>query len=389
MQRLGIVSDCIHFKDSNGNIGTENHILLQQLQALAKCFKSVIICCPFVDFDDKKVASFYTDEHIRFVPVPNVGGNSFKDKLKILTVIPTWLAAFKKTDAASDIVYQRFPNNLNLPGFFYFHFKHKKVFATFTGTWADYKGEPKTYLFQKKLLRQYFRGPVWAYLDKPSDNPRIHAGFSPSYSETVWHEETNQVNQRLQHLENGKLQTIKLITVGAFVENKNQQLILDACLLLRNANIAFTLTLVGDGILKEMYKDYINEHQLNSQIIIAGKKTAVELRELYRQNDVVVQAPIHEGFGKVPIEGYFHGLISVLSNVELAKVMVANGERGYVFAQNNVRDLFDVLKNVSQNQNGLAKQIEAGRAYAKSQTLEAWAKDYATVVNEYYKMPNK
>ena len=43
MQRLGIVSDCIHFKDVNGNIGTENHILLQQLQALAEYFKSVII----------------------------------------------------------------------------------------------------------------------------------------------------------------------------------------------------------------------------------------------------------------------------------------------------------------------------------------------------------
>ena len=158
MQRLGIVSDCIHFKNNDGKIGTENHILLQQLQALAAHYSSVTICCPFVNFDHKKVASFYTNERISFMPVPNVGGDGLLDKLKLLLVVPKWLTAFKKIDAVTDIIYQRFPNNLNIPGFFYFFFKRKKVFATFTGTWYDYDGEPKTYLFQKKLLRQYFAG---------------------------------------------------------------------------------------------------------------------------------------------------------------------------------------------------------------------------------------
>ncbi|MBC7722669.1 MAG: glycosyltransferase family 4 protein [Pedobacter sp.] len=385
MQRLGIVSDCIHFKNADGKIGTENHILLQQLQALATHFSSVVICCPFVAFDDKKVASFYTDERISFISVPNVGGNSITDKLKMLFVIPKWLAAFKKVDALSDVVYQRFPNNLNLPGFFYFHLKRKKVFATFTGTWDDYAAEPKSYLFQKKLLRKYFRGPVWAYLDKPSTNPKIHAGFSPSYSNIVWDEETEQVNKRLQKLKNSKLETLKLITVGAFVANKNQQLILDACLLLRQQHIPFTLTLVGDGILKDAYQIFIDEYQLNNQIFIAGKKTSTELRELYRQNDFVVQAPIYEGFGKVPIEGFFHGLIPVLSNVELAKVMVANGERGYVFEQNNVESLVNILVDIYQNQSELINQIILGRGYAKSQTLEAWANDYAATVASFYK----
>ncbi len=385
MQRLGIVSDCIHFRNTDGKIGTENHILLQQLQALATHFSSVVICCPFVAFDEKIVASFYTDERISFIPVPNVGGNGLMDKLKIISVMPKWLAAFKKVDVLSDIVYQRFPNNLNLPGFFYFHLKRKKVFATFTGTWDDYAGEPKSYLFQKKLLRQYFHGPVWAYLDKPSTNPKIHAGFSPSYSNIVWDEETEQVNKRLQKLKNCKLETLKLITVGAFVPNKNQQLILDACLLLHQQNIPFMLTLVGGGILKDTYQSFINEHQLNNQIIIAGKKTAIELRELYRHNDFVVQAPIHEGFGKVPIEGFFHGLIAVLSNVELAKVMVANGDRGYVFEQNNVESLVNILVDIYENQTKLTNQIILGRCYAKSQTLEAWANDYAETVTAFYK----
>ncbi len=385
MQRLGIVSDCIHFKNAQGKIGTENHILLQQLQALAKHFKSVVICCPFVELTDKMVASYYTDERISFVPVPNVGGDGIKDKLKLLTVIPKWFAAFKKVDKQSDIVYQRFPNNLNIPGFYYFYYKNKKVFATFTGTWDDYEGEPGTYLFQKNLLRNKFRGPVWGYLDKPSDNPRIHAGISPSYSKKVWDDETEQVNQRLAQLQTAKLETLKLITVGAFVPNKNQQLILDACLKLHKQNIPFTLTLVGGGYLHEDYEKFVQEHGLQDKIFVAGKKTAIELRDLYRRHDFVVQAPIQEGFGKVPIEGFFHGLIPILSDAELAKVMVANGERGYVFKRGDVESLFTTLVNVFQNQSILPAQIQAGRAYAAAQTLEAWAQEYADVVANFYR----
>ncbi len=128
--KLGIISDCIHYKTPDGRIGTENHILLRQLQALCSFYSETLICCPFETYDPSKVISVYSDKNIHFTPVPVVGGDTLKAKLKIFAVFSKWLAAFKKIDRFSDVVYQRFPNNLNIPGFFYFFLKKKKVIGT-------------------------------------------------------------------------------------------------------------------------------------------------------------------------------------------------------------------------------------------------------------------
>lgn len=332
----------------------------------------------------KKIATYYSIKNITIVPVPNVGGDSFSAKLQLLSVIPKWFAAFKKVNKQTDIVYQRFPNNLNIPGFFYFKLKGKKTFATYTGTWKSYRNEPVTYSFQRWLLKHFFKGPVWAYIDDVSQNPSIHAGFSPSYKKNVWDEETEQVNKRIEKLQTENLSVLKMITVGALVANKNQQLILNACLQLKKAGINFTLTIVGDGILKEQYQAFIQQYQFQNQIFLVGKKTAEELRVLYRENDFVVQAPIHEGFGKVPIEGFFHGLIPVLSNLTMANAMTANELRGFTFKVSDENDLVRVLSSIFQQQNKLPDIIIAGRNYAASQTLEAWAEAYYKTVCTFY-----
>ncbi|MBS1591997.1 MAG: glycosyltransferase [Bacteroidetes bacterium] len=384
--RLGIISDCIHFQHPDGRFGTETHILLHQIEALAFYFSEVTLCCPVIAFDDKKVATFYSINNIKIIAVPNVGGDSISDKLKLFSTIPKWCNAFKKVNKQTDIVYQRFPNNLNIPGFFYFKLKRKKTFATYTGTWKPYKSEPATYSFQRWLLTHFFRGPVWAYINTNEENTRIHAGFSPSYQKKVWNEETTQVEERIKKWQTEKISTLKLITVGALVANKNQQLILNACLQLKKINIDFTLTIVGDGMLKEQYQNFIQQHQLQQQIFLVGKKTSEELRILYRANDFVVQAPINEGFGKVPIEGFFHGLIPVLSNLTMANAMTDNSTRGFTFNINSEEDLVKTLSSIYKEQNNLSNIILAGRSYAASQTLEAWAEEYYKTVTAYYNL---
>ena len=159
--KLGITSDCIHYKNEEGLVGTENHILLRQLEQLASHFESTTIVCPFTPIDDTKVISWYK-QPIQFIEVPNVGGKTLLEKLQIFTVLSKWIKAFRKVNGVSDILYQRFPNNLNIPGFFYFYFKRKKVFATYTGSWLG--NEPFTYRLQKWLLKKLFRGPLALFL---------------------------------------------------------------------------------------------------------------------------------------------------------------------------------------------------------------------------------
>ena len=381
--KLGIITDCVHFYTSNGEVSTENHIFLRQMEALASYFTETLICCPFSPFDLDMVYSTYHKKNMKFIPLPNVGGNTIGDKLKLFKAIPMWLSTFKKINAASDVVYQRFPNNLNLPGFFYFYFKKKPVFATYTGTWQSYPQEPKTYRLQRWLLQKYFRGPVWVYKNE-TNSARIKPGFSPSYNIKEWKEEWGQVAARIERLKNEGLSFLRLITVGSLVDYKNQIAIIKACAILKSRQVLFKLTIVGDGPTRQLLLKAIKENDLTQQVVLAGKKDHVALRELYRQHDFVVQAPLSEGFGKVPVEGFFHGVIPVINNIAMAKNMTGNKERGFLFNAAETLELADTLTTLKDDPDTLIAMIKNGREFARSQTLESWAEDYYLTVTDYF-----
>jgi len=380
--KLGIISDCIHYKMSDGSVGTENHILLKQLQALCSYYTETLICCPFEEYNPSKVLSFYTDKNIHFTAVPVVGGDSLKAKLKLINTIATWWKAYKKVDTFSDIIYQRFPNNLNLPAFFYFGLKRKKAFATYTGTWTRYAAEPSTYRFQRWLLTNFFQGPVWVYSVKVSTNKRILQGISPSYSASDWEQETLQVQERIERIEREGLPVFRLITVGKLIGYKNQVGIVKSCILLKKQGFTFSLTIVGEGPARNELEDLITVGGLQVEIKLVGKKDGSELRELYRQHDFAVQAPFSEGFGKVPVEAFFHGVIPVINNISMAGFMTGQEERGFLFDASNEKNLADTLIRIKTNQ--LPRMIAQGRSFAKGHTLEGWAGDYYKTVTNYF-----
>jgi glycosyltransferase involved in cell wall biosynthesis len=382
--KLGIISDCIHYKTADGKVGTENHILLRQLQALCAYFPETLICCPFGEYSSSKVISVYDSPTIAFSSLPVVGGDTLKDKFKLMSVIPKWLNRYQQVHSFSDVVYQRFPNNLNIPGFFYFWLKKKKVFATYTGTWKNYKSEPSTYRFQRWFLKQHFRGPVWVYANE-TNSKKIFPGFSPSYSRAEWDEEITQVNSRIEKLKREGVDKLRMITVGTLIDYKNQSCIIKACNVLKQRGLLFSLTVVGDGPSRKELETMVENYNLKNEVKLVGKKKADELRDLYRQHDFVVQAPLAEGFGKVPIEGFFHGVIPVISNTSMAGYMTGlNEEKGFLFDATSVDGLVDALTKIKQKEHLLPAMIERGRAYAQTQTLEAWAQEYYNTLIEYF-----
>jgi len=371
--------------NSQGEPVTEVHIFCRQMQALASMFKQTVICCPFIPYSSDKVTTAYTNSTISFIPLKNAGGNTLRDKLKLITNIPNWLNGFRKASKAADIVYLRFPNNLNIIGFFYFYFNRSKVFATYTGTWQNYKGEPLTYRFQKWLLKHFFKGPAWIYINDEQCGKNLFKGISPSYTLQEWNEETEQVNARIENIKTKGILKPVFITVGGLNNNKNQQYVLDACKVLRDEGFAFYLYIVGDGELKGSYQKFVTNNNLQNCVEICGKKNYTQLRQLYRQSDFLIQATLVEGFGKVPIEGFFHGVLPLLNKVALAGEMTANGQRGFVFSATATENLVKLIKQVTGMQAGLEPLILNGRSYAKTHTLESWAQTFIEKINDYYK----
>jgi glycosyltransferase involved in cell wall biosynthesis len=381
-KRLGIISDCIHMLTEDGRYATENHIFLKQMEALASYFDNTIICCPFIAYTSDKVISCYSNASIEFISLPNVGGNSIKDKLQLIKTIPTWLKAFKKIHEQTDIVYQRFPNNLNLPGFFYFYLKKAKVFATYTGTWENYPGEPNTYRLQKQFLKRFFRGPVFAYLKEEAVDGKIFKSFSPSYTSADWEDETGQVQKKMIKWKSSEFFQPVFITVGSLVANKNQQYILRAFKILHQQGKILKLVIVGDGPLKEFYEKYVETNAL-VDIQLVGKKTSEELRALYRTADFLIQAPLIEGFGKVPIEGFFHGVIPIVSKVGVAEEIIGQNERGFLFSTSDPMNLVNIILSLLENPDSINEIISNGRNYSKELTLETWSSNYYNHLRNY------
>jgi glycosyltransferase involved in cell wall biosynthesis len=384
--RLGITSDCVHFKTPEGSIATSTHIFARQIEALAAYFDSVVICCPFADGPPESSYSIYTDKRIKFIPAPKVGGNSIADKIKLIRTIPLWFRLFKIVDDSRDIVYQRFPNNLNIPGFFYFYFKRKKVFATFTGSWDKDPVASFSTKFQRFLLKKIFRGPVWVYTNSKKLQKNIHSGFSPSYTFKEWEEETPYIekNKLERHANNRKL---KLISVGTLCERKNHGFILRTCAMLKKNNIPFDLAIVGEGEKMEEYKEFVAKNDLSDVVKLKGSIHYNDLRSLYREYDYVVQSPTSEGYGKVPIEGYFHGLIPVISSASiLANYITDNGKRGFVFDLKDEESLFRVLKYIccKLSHEQRTEMIKDGRLFVKNLTIDAWAKEYVDTIKSYH-----
>lgn len=384
--RLGITSDCVHFKTPDGKVATSTHIFKRQIEALAAYFDSVVICCPFVDTAPESSYSVYADERIKFIPAPKVGGNRIVDKIKLLRTIPAWFKLFKRVNESSDIVYQRFPNNLNIPGFFYFYFKRKKVFATFTGSWDKDPVASFSTKLQRFFLKKFFLGPVWVYTNSKNLQKNIHSGFSPSYTFKEWEEEIPYIEEnKLKRNTNNK--TLKLISVGTLCERKNHSFILRTCVMLKKHNIPFDLAIVGEGEKIEEYKEFIEKNGLSDVVKLKGSMHYNDLRRSYREYDYVVQSPTSEGYGKVPIEGYFHGLIPIISSASiLANYITDNGKRGFVFDLKDEESLFKVLKYIyckfpiEQR----IEMIKDGRLFVKNLTIDAWAKEYIETIKEYF-----
>lgn len=382
--RLGIISDCIHVRDHAGRIGSTNHVYVMQMNALASHFSNTVFCTPVIELGpDTPPLSYYTQSGISFLPLPKAGGKTWRDKWHLLAMIPRWFKAFSVLSKQVDVIYQRFPNNLNLPGFFYIYFKGIPAFATYTGTWLGYEGESITYRLQRWLLKKVYPGPVFVY-DFTVKHPRIYPTISPSYARIDWEQEAEMVEEKILSLkQRGENAPINLVSVGALTSYKNHILILKACVQLKKMGKPFVLYIAGQGKLYETLLTFIHDEGIQNQVKLLGVIPQDELRTFYRNADFVIQPSIIEGYGKVPVEAMFHGAVPLLSSVSIHPYFVGkNNERGALFQPGSHEQLLETILFYTNNIVAWEKAIVAGRIFSKEFTTESWTNSIISVLKE-------
>lgn len=384
---LGIISDAHHYYDEKGRLCTLS-LLARQFEMWAGLFDKVIICAPLLPGAPRELHSPYTVGNIELMPIKNAGGNNFKAKMTLILRSVTWYKEIRKLFQFVDAVHIRCPNNVAIPGLIALQKTRLFRQAVYTGSWLGHPGEPLTYRLQKYYLRHCFKGPIAVYGSWPDQPDHIVSSFSPSYSQYDWEVETPQVESRLKKLGRGLGENypLSLMSVGALNVNKNQKVIIDALSILSQKKINFSMNFFGDGPELANLEERVRDYKLDKHVKFYGVVSQEQLRQFYRLSDFVIQAPLSEGFGKVPIEAFFHGVIPILSDVDMSKQIIGDGLRGRCFNMDNPHEIADNIIILSEQPHVMVSMIRNGRDYALKMTLESWQRHIKKILCSYWKV---
>ncbi|MFB3226208.1 glycosyltransferase family 4 protein [Exiguobacterium sp. PHA03] len=132
---------------------------------------------------------------------------------------------------------------------------------------------------------------------------------------------------------------IKIISIGRFVWEKNYEMAIEVISNLEKKYNGISLTLIGDGPLKNKYLDQIASKKANVNLI--SWKNQEEMVPLLRESDIYIQTSKSEGVPRTIIEAMALKLPIISTDVGAIKGIIKNNVNGILVENNNS----EVLEN--------------------------------------------
>lgn len=108
---------------------------------------------------------------------------------------------------------------------------------------------------------------------------------------------------------------LKLLSVGRIIRSKGIYEIVDACTLLKESNISFTLTMIGDGSEMGNLKRLIKDNGLERYITLKGLLPFEETQAEFQKYDIFLNPSYTEGLPTTVLEGLANSLFVVATDV--------------------------------------------------------------------------
>lgn len=109
---------------------------------------------------------------------------------------------------------------------------------------------------------------------------------------------------------------------------------------LTQVDFDYHLIIIGSGSLQDSMQEFINEHNLNSKVELAGYQK--NIKQYYQQSDLFVLSSYSEGFPTVLLEAANYGIPSITTDSGSSEKMVPEGT-GWVI---HSRDLQNMIKSL-------------------------------------------
>lgn len=174
---------------------------------------------------------------------------------------------------------------------------------------------------------------------------------------------------------------LKVVMVGRFTEKKGLIDGLVACALARSRGVNLDVTIVGDVSagdaaaqeIKKQLHTIAHDEQLLGHVRFTGFLPPSETRAIVQEHDIFLCPSKHSGDGDAeggsPValtEAMAMGLLCLGSrHCDIPQVILDNGT-GYLFHENDIDSMVDILCRVSAAQVGIAEVTDAGRRHIES-----------------------
>ncbi|MDP1904057.1 MAG: glycosyltransferase [Pseudomonadota bacterium] len=199
----------------------------------------------------------------------------------------------------------------------------------------------------------------------------------------------------LENQKQNKLNVIRLLSLGRFVEQKNGLLLLHG---LSVAKVRYKLTVnldwFGNRFLKNgiptarsrVYLEMIELSKsmgIDTQVVLESPVEKVE--DIYPRYDAFILASRHEGCPNVLLEAMATGLLVIASRVADNEKIITHGVTGLLFDDDNPDSLADTLKIFSgMSHSERTDMIIRARATVETQYTEAVMVDkYVALLNQF------
>lgn len=176
---------------------------------------------------------------------------------------------------------------------------------------------------------------------------------------------------------------LKLLWVGRFMPRKGILLLLDVMKEL-NSYPGITLTVIGDGEMKEIFLDKLKEYKLENKVFWKGKVPFEAVRQYYASHDVFFYTSLRDSCPAQLIEAMAFGMPVVTLNLH-GQALIVDDSRGFRALCNTPEEAIENLKEAIltlYTHPALLRSMSiAAYDFAEQQK---WEKKINNIVDQYY-----
>ena len=138
--------------------------------------------------------------------------------------------------------------------------------------------------------------------------------------------------------------TLKILSVARLHSVKGLPYLIEACAILRDRNIDFECTIVGEGAERATLEEMILRNRLGSSVKLTGALPNEKLPLIYADHSIFVLPSLSEGLPVVLIEAMATGLPVVATEVGGIPEIVQDGVNGILGKPQSAQEIADAIE---------------------------------------------